>query len=571
MPKTLQNHKFQSLSVKTVCFILLVVMLSSFTVGGIGFVINRNTVVEQSKQRALTVCHSVVSALDIAQYQEMISSQTETEYYKTYKNFLDKVFEETGVTFLYILQNRYDAENVYYFAEGYKLVPEPDYESAGLGFAESIGEHNPELFQTLEDGSCRVTAIYKTDSFGSLLSAYVPIFNTDGRTVIGVVGVDIGIETIQKSAIQFSVYIAIYVLVLCVAAGLLVIWYVQRYVGKPVMKLTAAVEQIAVGDINVDLFQAKKSDEIGNLAQSFHKIVDSAGEQIRALSALAVGDLSIPVSPRSPQDKLNLELHNLIEQLNRIFSDFKLGIAEISQSSDEMASGASALAKDSTAQAAAVEQLSLTTQEVSANTQETAHMAEQSATLAISVRDKAKNGLAQMESMNKAVKEIHESGQSISGIIKTIHDIAFQTNILALNAAVEAARAGQEGQGFAVVAKEVRALAQRSAQAAQETEALILNSLKKTVLGVSLSDDTYHSLSNILADIQESSRISEQIARSAEEQSLAISQITQGITQVAAVAQRNSGIAEQSAAACQEISEQAASLLFSFSKFQLME
>ena len=174
-----------------------------------------------------------------------------------------------------------------------------------------------------------------------------------------------------------------------------------------------------------------------------------------------------------------------------------------------------------------------------------------------------------MNEMMVAVSDINKASQSIGKIIKVIDDIAFQTNILALNAAVEAARAGQQGKGFAVVAEEVRNLAAKSAEAANETETLIADSAEKSALGSRIAHETADSLFEIVSGIKESASIITEIARSSEEQSGNIMQINQGIDQVAQVIQLNSATAEESAASGEEMSGQASSLERLISRFKL--
>jgi methyl-accepting chemotaxis protein len=228
--------------------------------------------------------------------------------------------------------------------------------------------------------------------------------------------------------------------------------------------------------------------------------------------------------------------------------------------SRQIATGSQGLAETTTDQSTTVAQLSSSVFDINATTQESADKAHKADGLAKTIKTNAEKGNQQMHEMIQAVKEINDASASISKVIKTIDDIAFQTNILALNAAVEAARAGQHGKGFAVVAEEVRNLASKSAEAAKETSSLIQNSAEKAKLGSRIAGETASSLEEIVIGINESSQLIFDIAKLSERQAQGISSISSGIEHVSNTIQQISATAQESAASSMEMSSQAAHL-----------
>ena len=224
--------------------------------------------------------------------------------------------------------------------------------------------------------------------------------------------------------------------------------------------------------------------------------------------------------------------------------------AQISASSQSLATGASQ-------QAASLEATSASLEEISSMAKRNTDGAQQARELSNQTRAAADIGAADMEAMRRAMDEIKHSSHGISKIIKTIDEIAFQTNILALNAAVEAARAGEAGLGFAVVADEVRSLARRSADSARETAEKIQEAMTKSDEGVRISEKVAQSLGVIVAKAREVDQLVVEIATASVEQHQGIAQVNTFVGEVDRVTQSNAGGAEEAAAAAEELSAQA--------------
>jgi methyl-accepting chemotaxis protein len=214
----------------------------------------------------------------------------------------------------------------------------------------------------------------------------------------------------------------------------------------------------------------------------------------------------------------------------------------VTQSSQIVSEGASS-------QAASIQETSSTLEEVSSMTKGNASNAARAKVIAAQTRTAANTGAEEMASMTKAMEAIKSSSGNIGKIIKTIDEIAFQTNILALNAAVEAARAGEAGLGFAIVAEEVRSLAQRSAQAARETADRIDDSIAKSEHGAEYSGKVAQTLQEIVTRARGVDELVAEIASASDEQSNGLVQIVSAVSQIDQVTQANAASAQESAAA----------------------
>jgi methyl-accepting chemotaxis protein len=243
--------------------------------------------------------------------------------------------------------------------------------------------------------------------------------------------------------------------------------------------------------------------------------------------------------------------------LNTVATSLSDGSSHVSSAAGQVSSSSQSLAEGASEQAASLEETSSSLEEMASMTQRNSENAQKANDLAKQARAAADKGSSDMQSMSSAMDSIKTSSDDIAKIIKTIDEIAFQTNILALNAAVEAARAGEAGMGFAVVADEVRNLAQRSAQAAKETAAKIEGAITRTAQGVDISSKVSQALSDIVAKVRQVDELVAEVSGASREQTQGITQINTAVGQMDKVTQSNAANAEESAAAAEELNAQA--------------
>jgi methyl-accepting chemotaxis protein len=232
------------------------------------------------------------------------------------------------------------------------------------------------------------------------------------------------------------------------------------------------------------------------------------------------------------------------------------GAEQVASASGQVATSAQSLSQGATEQAASLEETSASMEEMASMTRKNAESTQEAAGLMGDVDSRVQESNRSLADMVTSMNAIQESSQKVSKIIKTIDEIAFQTNILALNAAVEAARAGEAGMGFAVVADEVRNLAQRSAQAAKDTAGLIEESMEKAVAGVDKVQQVSASIAAITDSVTKVKGLVEEVSIASRQQAQGIDQVSQAIAQMEKVTQTTAATAEESAAASEELSAQ---------------
>ena len=350
--------------------------------------------------------------------------------------------------------------------------------------------------------------------------------------------------------------------------------YITRSITRPIKELETAARQMEQGHLKVDVTYRSK-DELGSLSNSMRQMSEKISyymdEISRAMQQLADGNLDIPGCDGFQGDFLPVQeaLFIVIDSLNETMAEINTFSDQVASGSDQVAGGAQVLSQGVIAQAGSVEELASTMSEISRQVNENAETSQAVKTAAGEMGTNILVCNQQMQEMKAAMGEINSCSTQIRKIIKTINDIASQTNILALNAAVEAARVGAASKGFSVVAQEVRNLAGKSSAASKSTEALIEQTLDAVAHGTKLAEETAASLMNIVGGTDDMVSKINQIAEATQKQAEATEMVSIGIGQISDIVQTNSATAEESAAASEELYGESQLLKSKISRFKL--
>ncbi len=364
---------------------------------------------------------------------------------------------------------------------------------------------------------------------------------------------------------------------LVIVFGIILLKAVNRIIKRsldPIQVITEGAAKLEAGDLNIHI-DIVSDDELGHLAQAFNHIstiinnyVNDISEQ---LSQMASNNMDITITQDYIGDfiPIQVSIEKISASLNETLHEIVRSADEVSTSSESVSSGAQILSDGATEQESAIGRLAASieslTQDVTANAKD----AQTANEFVSEVNRNIEASNKEMEHLIRAMSAISHSSGEIEKIVKTIEDIAAQTNLLSLNASIEASRAGMAGKGFAVVADEIRGLASKSAQAVNQTAALIASSQEAVENGMGIADNTAKALMTVVKGSEEILGAMEKISNASQNQKSVLEQITSNVDQISSVVQSNTTFAQNSAATSAELSDQSRRLHELVNRFQL--
>ncbi len=417
----------------------------------------------------------------------------------------------------------------------------------------------------------------KTKLFGeNYMATYTPIIDDYG-VIKGALFTGCPMDKVIASRNKAIITGVLAGIVLMGIAAVGVIIFVNKQIVTPVNTVKKMAAQMEQGNLsnNSGITSKLRDNEIGDVAKSISTAISILNVYITDISAMmkdmSKGNFSYYSDIEYKGDFagiaesakiLRKQMHNVVDSINTTAD-------EVYSGSQMISNGSSSLAEGTSRQASSAEELSSSVAEITQNIQLNAQNADKARSLSNESIDMVNSQNHQIENMLSAMTNIENSAAEISKIIKTIEDIAFQTNILALNAAVEAARAGAAGKGFAVVADEVRNLANKSADAASSTSVLIGSCIDAVNNGSAIAHSTADAMTQVIEITNETNDLIESIATQTGKQAESVQLIKSEIDSISEVIAQNSATAEESAASCAELNSQATTLREKIAIFQV--
>lgn len=544
----------KNLKIRLKLYILLgIALLGMFIIGGMSFYL-----MGEMNEMTSDISTSWLPSIDIARDL----SNTLSNIRLNELGYLTAISDDVAESSMQYLQSEKEDMNTLLASYG-ELIDEEerDFYNNSKNLWTQYDEADEKMMALAKEGSIEeARAILEgecVDLYNSLNSAFNEIitYNKEGSD-----------EATEESFYLYrtATYLMGGVIIAIIFVGVIFSFVIVRLIKTPISEIQDAAIKMAEGDLDVKISYTAK-DELGVLAAQvrrlLHKLQVIIDDENKFLAKMAEGDFTVDSICEEEYTggfhPLLVSFRGIAEKLNETMLQISQSSSRVACEAEQVSNGAQALAQGSTEQASSVQEFAATINEISNKVKQNADNAQQANTTAGSVSMNMNVSNEKMQQMMQAMGDISSCSSEISKIIKTIEDIAFQTNILALNASVEAARAGAAGRGFAVVANEVRSLASKSAAASQDTATLIENSLRAVENGTQIADETAQALLHAVNDVNEMTDIIRQISEASNDQAYAISQIMMGIEQISSVVQTNSATAEESAAASEELSTQA--------------
>ena len=332
---------------------------------------------------------------------------------------------------------------------------------------------------------------------------------------------------------------------------------ISKKISEPILKMSDWLEEISTGIDNLNVEKEEIAEgsttEINRMMKSFQIMVNATRENSDVIEQIANGDFTVDSRVRSEGDRLGKSLSYLVRQNNNAFSQLSQISESVAGEAANISTASQALADSCSTQASAVEELSGYAKDANdlavQNVERSSHAFEEIESMEQAVQ----GGKEHMITLGDAVSDINISSERVATVMKSIDDIAFQTNILALNAAVEAARAGTAGKGFAVVADEVRNLASKSAEAAEQSRGIIETMIQKSMQGNKLADEANQTFDEIVSKSTRITQTMKEIASASRNQQEHINKIDDEITRISAVVTQNAASSEETTAATQQL------------------
>ena len=372
--------------------------------------------------------------------------------------------------------------------------------------------------------------------------------------------------------------IVMIIIIVIIIIGLILITKVVQAIiesiSNPVEEIKSAALEMAKGNYDLEI-EYTSEDEIGVLADCMREMIlftkDNISNITEVLNKFAEGNFDVEIEDNYIGEFIEIKesLEKIVDSINNTFYDIKIVTEQVKDGSEQVASTAQVISEGAINQAGIIQELMAAIGEINEKVKVSTEQANSTNVLTIELGNQIELNNEKMNEMVTAMNKIEESSRNIKSIINTIYSISEQTNLLALNAAIEAARAGESGKGFAVVADEIRKLAEESSVAVKNTEILIEDSITNVNNGKNIADEASEALNAVVGKAKEAVELIGTIAKLTEQGAMSISEVYEGIDQIAEVVESNTAISEESAAASEELSSQSESLQNMIDKFKL--